>query len=233
VFRYAIATGRAERDVAADLAGAIPPAISRHHGAITDEAGVGKLLHVLDKPAGRFPICCGLRLAPFVFVRSIELAWAEWTEFDFAAQEWRIPAARMKMRQLHIVPLSRQAQSILFELREVTGDGRYLFPGQRNQKIKESPISADSFVMGLRRLGYTPEQMTFHGFRSMASTLLNELGYNYDWIERQLAHCERDGVRAAYNYAQYMPERRKMMDEWASYLDSLKEKFRQTITVSE
>ena len=227
IFRYAIATGRAERDVAADLQGAIAPAIERHYASITDAAGVGRLLLALEKPNGRFPVSCALRLAPMFFVRAIELAEAEWTEFDLEAGEWRIPAARMKMRQTHIVPLAPQAQSILRELHNVTGGGRFLFPGQRDQKKRETPIDKATLVLAIRRLGYTSEQMTFHGFRSMASTLLNELGYNRDWIERQLAHCERDGVRAAYNYAQYLPERRKMMTEWADYLTALKEKARQ------
>ena len=224
IFRYAIVTGRAERDVAADLQGAIAPAIERHYASITDVAGVGKLLLDLEKPVGRFPVSCALRLAPMLFARASELAGAEWTEFDLEAGEWRIPAARMKMRQTHIVPLAPQALSILRKLHSVTGEGRFLFPGQRDQKKRETHIDSSTLVLGLRRLGYTSEQMTFHGFRSIASTFLNELGYNRDWIERQLAHCERDGVRAAYNYAQYLPERRKMMNEWAIYLDSLRER---------
>ncbi len=166
---------------------------------------------------------CALRLAPFVFVRASEMSNAEWAEFDFEKAEWRIPAERMKMKQVHIVPLAKQAMDILRDLHAVTGEGRYLFPGQRNQKIKATPIASTSLVLALRTLGYTTETMTFHGFRAMASTLLNELGYNFDWIERQLAHCERNGVRSAYNYAQYLPERRQMMEEWANYLMILKQ----------
>lgn len=164
---------------------------------------------------------CALRLAPLVFVRAGELAGAEWSEIDFEKAEWRIPAARMKMRQVHIVPLSSQALAVLRELHEFSGSGRYVFPSW--SKI-EPHMHKGTLVVALRRMGYTREQMTFHGFRSMASTLLNEQGYNRDWIERQLAHSERNGVRAAYNYAEYLPERRRMMQEYADYLTELKAK---------
>ena len=157
-------------------------------------------------------------------MRSGELARAEWSEFDFEAAEWRIPATKMKMKQLHIVPLSRQVLDMLDELRSFSGHGQFLFPGRTKGKAF---MNSDILVTALRRLGYSKEEMTFHGFRSMASTLLNEQGYNRDWIERQLAHSERNGVRAAYNYAEYLPERRKMMQKWADYLSELKKKSQQ------
>lgn len=223
IFRYAIATGRAERDVAADLRGALAPEPKNHFATITDPKGVGKLLNTLDNYIGTYAVGCALRLGPLLFVRARELAWAEWSEFDLDGAEWRIPAARMKMKQVHIVPLSRQAVAILRELHAFSGKGRFLFPGQNE---KEPRINSCTLVLGLHRMGYGKGTMTFHGFRSMASTLLNERGYNRDWIERQLAHCERNGVRAAYNYAEYLPERRKMMQDWADILDELREKER-------
>lgn len=219
IFRYAIATGRAERDPASDLRGALAPVISKNFATITDTRGVGALLRSLHGYEGYFPVCCALRMAPYVFVRPGELRQAEWAEFDLENAEWRIPAARMKMRELHIVPLARQVVAVLRELQPYTGHLRYLFPSVRTAT---RPISDVTLLAGLRRLGYTRDAMCVHGFRSMASTLLNELGYNRDWIERQLAHGERNDVRAAYNYAEYLPERRKMMQEWADYLDRLR-----------
>ena len=220
VFRYAIATGRAERDVAADLQGALAsrPA-SQHFASLTDPEAIGRLLCALDTYPGTYQARSALKLAPFLFVRSGELARAEWSEFDLEAAEWRIPASKMKMKQLHIVPLSRQALEILNDLHTFSGHGQYLFPGRTKGKAF---MNSDILVTALRRLGYSKEEMTFHGFRSMASTLLNEKGYNRDWIERQLAHSESNGVRAAYNYAEYLPERRKMMQDWADYLFCLK-----------
>lgn len=227
VFRYAIATGRAERDVAADLRGAITPMrTTKHFASVTDSKTVGTLLNDLEKHKGSFEVLCALRLAPLVFVRAKELAGAEWSHFDLEAAEWRIPAEIMKMRQMHIVPLSRQAVAILRELHALTGHGRYLFPSgrHRSKANPHAPMKSITFVAALRRLGYSKDEMTFHGFRSMASTILHERGYNRDWIERQLAHAERNGVRASYNHAEYLPERRKMMQDWADYLTGLKEK---------
>lgn len=154
-----------------------------------------------------------------VFVRPTELRAAEWSEFDFETNEWRIPATRMKMKQMHIVPLSRQAVKILKELQEFSGSGKLLFPSIRTAT---RPLSDATVLNAIRRMGYSKDEMSTHGFRSLASTLLNELGYNRDWIERQLAHGERNDVRAAYNYAEYLPQRTKMMQEWADYLDKLK-----------
>jgi len=158
-------------------------------------------------------------MAPYVFVRPGELRRAEWSEFNMEDAEWRIPASRMKMKEKHIVPLSRQVVSILEDLHQYTGHTRYLFPSMR---ANSAPISDVTLLAALRRMGYDKDTMTVHGFRSMASTLLNEQGYNRDWIERQLAHGERNTVRASYNFAQYLPERRKMMQEWSDYLDGLR-----------
>ena len=220
IFRYAIATGRAERDVAADLRGALTRAPETHFATITDPKDIGKVLRDIDTYNGLVSVRYVLKLIPYFFVRSSELTKAEWAEFDLDKAEWRIPAERMKMRQMHIVPIARQPLAILRELHAFSGQGRYLFPG----KGKLAPtVDGKSLIWALRRkMGYSKDTMTIHGFRSMASTLLNELGYNRDWIERQLAHGERNDVRAAYNYAEYLPERRKMMQEWADYLDRLR-----------
>ncbi len=219
VFRYAVATGRALRDPSGDLRGAIPPAVERHHPTITEPKRVGELLRAIAGYSGSYITRYALQLAPLVFVRPGELRKAEWSEFDLDKAEWRIPAHKMKMKAVHIVPLSIQALAILAELHALTGDGKYVFPGARtnDRHMSENTVNA-----GLRRLGYAVGDMTGHGFRSMASTLLNEQGWNRDAIERQLAHAERDDIRAAYNYAEHLPERRKMMQAWADYLDKLK-----------
>jgi len=161
---------------------------------------------------------CALRLAALVFVRPGELRKAEWAEFDLDKTEWRIPGPRMKMREVHIVPLATQAVATLTDLHARTGHGRYVFPGARTNG---RPMSENTVNAALRRLGYAKDQMTGHGFRSMASTILNEQRWSSDAIERQLAHGERNNVRAAYNFAEYLPERRRMMQAWADYLDSL------------
>lgn len=219
VFRYAIATGQADRDIAADLRGSLPPAREKHHASITDPKGVAQLLRAIDGYQGSMVACCALRLAPLVFVRPGELRHAEWSEIDLDKAEWRIPAEKMKMREQHIVPLSRQAVAILRELHPLTGAGRYVFPSIRTSA---RPMSENTVLAALRRMGYTKDEMTGHGFRSMASTLLNEQGWNRDAIERQLAHGERNAVRAAYNFAEHLPERRRMMQAWADYLDKIK-----------
>ena len=220
VFRYAIATGRAERDVAADLLGALMPHKDGHFATITDPKAFGKLLYDIEVyNRSGILVHSALKLMPYVFVRSNELLRAEWTEFNFGEAEWRIPASRMKMRRMHIVPLARQSMAILRVLREFSGNGQYLFPC----KWKTSPfIHNRSLIFTLRAIGYDKTQMSIHGFRAAAATILNEQGYNRDWIERQLAHAERNSIRAAYNYAEYLPERRKMMQKWADYLSKLK-----------
>ena len=219
IFHYAIATGRAERNPATDIRGALPPVQQTHHAAIIDPKAVGELLRAIDGYRGTPEVRAALRLAPLVFVRPGELRKAEWAEIDLGAAEWRIPASKMNMRELHIVPLSRQAVEVLRELYPLTGSRQYVFPGARTPA---RPMSENSVNAALRRMGYTKDEMTGHGFRSLASTLLNEQGWHRDAIERQLAHGERDAVRAAYNYAEHLPERRKMMQAWADYLDGLK-----------
>jgi len=219
VFRYAIATGRAGRDISADLKGALAPKASQSYAAITEPIKVGQLLRAIEGYDGQPTTHAALRLAPYVFVRPGELRAAEWKEFDLETAEWRIPAERMKMGEQHIVPLSRQVVAILEDLRPVTGEGRFVFPAIGPQ-IR--PMSENTLGAALRRLGYTSEEMTAHGFRSLASTLLNEQGWHPDLIELQLAHKERNKVRAAYNRAQRLAERRRMMQSWADYLDALR-----------
>lgn len=227
VFRYAVATGRAERDPTGDLRGALPPPKEKHHASIIEPKRIGDLLRTIDAYEGFFPTKCALRLAPLVFVRPGELRRAQWQEIDLEKAEWRIPAERMKMREQHIVPLSRQAVEILRDLEPLTSRGipakpeapRYVFPGARS---RERPMSENAVLAALRRMGYAKDEMTGHGFRSMASTLLHEQGWNHQVIERQLAHAERNAVSAAYNFAEHLPERRRMMQAWADYLDALK-----------
>ncbi len=223
VFRYAIATGRAERDPSADLRGALTSPKVNHRAAIVDPVGIGALLRAIDGYDGLPITKAALRLAPLVFVRPGELRHSEWAEFDLAAAEWRIPPAKMKMHRAHRVPLSRQALDVLRDLQPISGGGRFLFPSVRSTV---RPMSENTLNAALRRLGYSTDEMTAHGFRAMASTRLNEMsGWNPDAIERQLAHQEQDDVRRAYVHAaEYWPERVKMMQAWADYLDELRER---------
>nr|VFJ42645.1 MAG: Integrase [Candidatus Kentron sp. FM]VFJ43381.1 MAG: Integrase [Candidatus Kentron sp. FM]VFK05523.1 MAG: Integrase [Candidatus Kentron sp. FM] len=218
VFRYAIATGRAERDSAVDLRGALPPAKGKHFAAVTEPALVGGLLRAIDGYHGTFPVCCALRFAPLVFVRPGELCKAQWVDIDLDASEWRYTVT--KTDTPHIVPLSRQAVEILTELQPLTGEGRYVFQDERNRK---QPMSDTTLPTALRRMGIGKEEMTVHGFRAMARTLLDEvLGFRPDYIEHQLAHAVRDPNGRAYNRTRYLPERREMMQAWADYLDTLR-----------
>lgn len=219
IYRYAVATGRAERDISSDLRGALPPSTPQHHASVTDPEGVAALLRAIDGYRGSNVTRYALQLAPLVFVRPGELRKAEWSEIDLEAGEWRIPAERMKMKTKHIVPLSSQAVAILRALQPLTGKGQYVFPGARS---RERCMSENTVNGALRRLGWSGSEMTGHGFRSMASTMLNEQGWNRDAIERQLAHTERNSIRAAYNYAEHLPERRRMMQAWSDYLHTLK-----------
>ena len=219
VMRYAIATGRAERDITADLRGALAPVPTKNRAALTDPARVGELLRAIDGYQGEPATAAALKLAPLTFVRPGELRGAEWREFDLDAGEWRIPGERMKMGEAHIVPLSRQAIEILSGLRSISHNTKFLFPSLRT---RDRPMSENTLNAALRRLGYTSDEMTAHGFRALASTLLNEQGFPPDVIELQLAHAERNKVRAAYNRATRLPERRKMMQAWADYLDGLR-----------
>lgn len=219
VLRYAIATGRAQHDVTADLRGALTQVKTQHFAAITDPKRVGELLRAIAGYTGQPSTAYALKLAPYLFVRPGELRFAEWQEFNFDAAEWRIPAEKMKMDEYHLVPLSRQAIAILEELQTVTGRGKFLFPSLRT---KDRPISDATLNAALRRLGYSGDEQTAHGFRTIADTLLNEMGFPPDVIELQLAHKERNKVRAAYNRAQRLDERRKMMQAWADHLDGLR-----------
>lgn len=220
IFRYAIATGRAERDPTPDLRGALPAVKQTHHAAITDPKAIGELLRAIDGYQGYFVTKCALRLAPLVFVRPGELRKAEWVEIDLDKGEWNIPAARMKMREPHLVPLSTQAVEILQELHALTSHGRYVFPGARTNG---RPMSDNAVLAALRRMGFAKDEMSGHGFRAMARTILDEvLGVRPDFIEHQLAHAVRDPNGRAYNRTAHLIERRKMMQQWADYLDKLK-----------
>ena len=224
IMRYAVANGWASSDPCRDLRGALAPVMTNHHPAIIDPLAIGKLLLDIDNYQGTGVVMCALRLAPLVFVRPSELRRAEWREFNFAEKEWRIPAARMKMKDPHIVPLCRQAMIILTELRAMTGEQKFVFPSMRTRARN---MSSGTILAALRQMGYSNDEMTGHGFRTMASTMLNEHGKNADHIERQLAHSPRNQVRAAYNRAQYLEERREMMQWWGDYLDELRAKRRE------
>ncbi|HEY2344900.1 MAG TPA: integrase arm-type DNA-binding domain-containing protein [Xanthomonadaceae bacterium] len=220
VFRYAIATARAERNPAADLRGALPPVKPTSHAAITDPTHLGGLLRAIDGYEGMFVTKSALRLAPMLFVRPGELRAAEWVEMDLDEAQWNIPPVRMKSGVAHLVPLPAQAVAILKELQALTGRGRYVFPGGRSSK---RPMSNNAVNGALRRLGFDKDTMTGHGFRASARTILDEvLQVRPDFIEHQLAHAVRDPNGRAYNRTAFLPERRAMMQQWADYLDSLK-----------
>ncbi|ESQ84959.1 tyrosine-type recombinase/integrase [Asticcacaulis benevestitus] len=223
VFRYAIITGRARHNPAADLGEALISPKVTHHAAIIEPKAVGALLRAIDGYEGNTTTKLALRLAPHVFVRPGELRHAEWSEIDFDAAVWRIPPAKMKMRQEHAVPLSRQAIAILKEGEAVRGHSKYVFPALRTWL---RPMSENTLNAALRRLGYSSDEMTSHGFRSTASTLLNESGkWAPDAIERALAHKDGDNVRAAYHRGTHWDERVKMAQWWSDYLDELRHKF--------
>lgn len=219
IFRYAIATGRAERDPSADLRGALAPWKSLHYASITEPAKVGELLRAMDKLPAGIIVKSALRLAPLLFVRPGELRAMEWAELDLDAAQWNIPAERMKMREPHLVPLCTQAVAILRDLQAVTGRGRHVFPGRTDRTI----MSNNAVRLALRRMGYSKDEMSGHGFRAMARTILDEvLHVRPDFIEHQLAHAVRDPNGRAYNRTAHLPERRAMMQQWADYLDTLK-----------
>src|SRR5699024_5553748 len=213
-----IASGRAEMNPAANLSKALKPVRSKRMATITTPAKIGALLRSIDAYEGSYITRCALLLAPLTFVRPGILRAAEWVEVDLDAAEWHIPAKRMKMKRPHIVPLSRQAYDVLLALHPLTGNGRYLFPSVRS---RERCMSNNTVNAALRRMGYTKEEITGHGFRHMASTLLNEANWNKDAIERQLAHKDPT-MRGVYNAAEYLPERTQMMQWWADYLDDLR-----------
>jgi integrase len=217
VFRYAVATGRAETDPAAPLRGTFKAHKSRKFAALTRPAAFGELVAQIRSYDGSAVTRYALLLMTYTFTRTGELRLAEWSELDLGSATWNIPAERMKMGEPHVVPLSRQAMNILTELRNLTGTCRWVFP---NERRSQKPMSENTMLYALYRLGYH-SRATGHGFRSSASTLLNELGFNPDVIERQLAHQERNKVRAAYHRAEYAEERRRMMQHWADYVDEL------------
>jgi integrase len=231
IFRYAVATHRATHDPSAALKGALATVKHKSFASITEPTTVGELLRAIRGYGGSDVVRLALQLLPLVFVRPGELRGAQWSEFAFdladppkgekpkhPEPQWRIPAERMKMREQHIVPLSTQAVAILRELHAITGPDGYLFPSVRS---KRQSISENTINAALRSAGYTKDQMTGHGFRHMASTLLHEKGYKSELIERQLSHGDRNAMRAAYNFAEYLPERRRMMQDWSDYLDGL------------
>jgi len=220
VFRYAVATGRARTDPSVVLRGALPPVKGGHFAALTDPKKVGPLLRVLDGYEGSLIVRCALRLAPLVFVRPGELRRAVWSDIDLEAAEWRFTVSKTDTQ--HLVPLSRQAVEILSELYPLTGQGGYVFPSGRTPK-GDRPMSENAVLAALRRMGIGKEEMSGHGFRAMARTLLDEvLGFRPDYIEHQLAHVVRDPLGRAYNRTAHLPQRRKMMQVWANYLDELK-----------
>lgn len=221
VFRYAVATGRAERDPSADLRGALKSPTKTHFAAITNPKEVGPLMMAIHSYQGTPAVMAALKLAPLMFCRPGELRQLEWQEVNFEAKQIELPASKMKMKDPHIIPLSTQALAILEEIHLHTGNGRFVFPSARGGN---RPMSDAALLVALRTLGYTNEQMTPHGFRAMARTLLDEvLNFPVDWIEHQLAHAVKDANGRAYNRTKHLDQRRRMMQTWADYLDGLRE----------
>jgi integrase len=219
VFRFAVVTGRAERDPSGDLKGALKDPKKKHLAAITDPAQVGPLMQAIDGYTGTPAVRAALQLSPLVFQRPGEIRRMEWSEIDLEAKRWEIPAERMKMRQPHIVPLSTQALNILREIYPLTGRGKYVFPSARGAS---RCLSENGVRTALRALGYDNDTMTPHGFRAMARTLLDEvLEFRVDWIEHQLAHAVKDPNGRAYNRTAHLEGRAKMMQDWADYLEDL------------
>lgn len=228
VFRYAIATGRADRDPSQDLRGALTTASVRHRAAVTDPAKFGAMLRAIDGYSGSFITACALKLSALLFVRPLELRTMQWPQLELEGDTpaWRYFVSKTKVH--HVVPLSRQAVEILLELMPLTAGGlelrpdapRYVFPSVRSRL---RPMSENTVNLALRNMGFGQDEATAHGFRATASTLLHEMGWSSDVIEKQLAHAERNKVKAAYNRAEYLPERRRMMQSWSDYLDALRE----------
>lgn len=218
VFRYAVATGRALRDPSADLRGALPPTKGEHFAAVTEPTEVARLLRTLDGYQGTFTVICALRLAPLVFVRPGELRTAKWADINLDAGEWRYTVS--KTGTPHIVPLATQAIAILRELQALTGTGRYVFPSARSN---ERPMSDNAILAAMRRMGIGKDEMSGHGFRAMARTIMDEvLGVRPELIEHQLAHAVKDPNGRSYNRTHHLPERKIMMQKWADYLETLK-----------
>ena len=230
IMRYAVITGRAEHNPAADLRGALAPYIKKHRPALTTPERVGRLMYAIYHYTGSMVIKSALKIMALTFCRTGEIRFARWNEFDFENKIWRIPGERMKMRKDHLVPLSRQTINVLEQLREYSGDGVFVFPSYYDES---KPFGKSVLLKAIMNMGFEKGEMCPHGFRSMASTLLNELGYNRDWIERQLAHVPHEQVRGIYNRAEYLAERTRMLQEWADYLDELREKAKEEIRAEE
>jgi integrase len=224
VFRYAIATGRAERDPSADLKGALANPVKGHFSAITTPKEAGKLMLAIESFQGTPVVKAALQLAPLFFVRPGELRHMEWSEINFDDQQWEIPASKMKMKEPHIVPLCRQAVNVITELQPLTSNSRYVLP---NARSNSRALSENGVRTALRTMGYDNDTMTSHGFRAMARTILDEvLEYPIEWIEQQLAHAVKDANGRSYNRTKHLTQRRKMLQHWADYLDNLKEEAR-------
>lgn len=225
IFRYAVAMQLVPSDPCRDLSGALAPRVKSHFAALTTGGDAGELMRRIDNYQGTAVVRAALVFSALTFCRPGPIRHAEWSEIDFSGRQWIVPAVKMKLtkemklrKEPHIVPLATQAMELLSKMQHFTGRGQYIFPNPRN---KDLPMSENAVNMALKRMGYE-DLMTAHGFRSMASTLLNEAGYRLDVIEAQLAHTSADKIRAIYNRAQYMEERRKLMQDWANMLDSLK-----------
>jgi integrase len=220
VFRYAVSKGVTDFDITPSLKGALSPVTNGHFSSMTDSQQVGQLLRAIDSYSGSFVVKFALQLAPLVFVRPSELRQAEWEHINLEAKEWRYLVTKTNTQ--HIVPLSSQAVEILTNIKPLTGKGRFVFPSERTPNGSRA-ISDVALLAALRRMGFTKDEMTVHGFRAMARTILDEvLGFRTDFIEHQLAHAVRDPNGRAYNRTAHLEERRKMMQAWADYLDSLK-----------
>lgn len=226
IFRYAVSIGLMEHNPIPDLYGAMTPHVKKPHPTITDPGKVGELMLRIDDYHGVAAVRGALQLMALTFCRSWEIRNAEWSEFDFEDRLWRIPASKMKMRREHLVPLSPQAIAVLNEMKMFSDHASHVFLNQRDHS---KPIGVYSLINAIRIMGYAKDEFTPHGFRSMASTLLNEQGYHPDAIERQLAHVPHERIRGIYNRAEYLPERRKMMDDWANYLDNLRERAKMNV----
>lgn len=220
IFRYAVATGRAERDPSGDLRGALTSVKKKHFASVTEPEKVAEVLRMLDGYHGTLAVRCALRLAPLVFVRPGELRHAKWDDIDLGQAEWRYTVTKTDTQ--HIVPLSTQAVGILEELKPLTGGGIYVFPSARSPK-GDRPMSDNAILSAMRRMDISKEEMSGHGFRAMARTILDEvLGFRPDYIEHQLAHAVRDPNGRAYNRTAHLPERKRMMQAWANYLEEIK-----------
>jgi integrase len=224
VFRYGIAIGEAEHDVAASLKGALTPAdSSRHRASLTRPEDIAGLLRAIDDYQGTFVVKNLLWLSAYTLLRPGEARRLEWAEVDFESREITIPEEKMKKRRPHIVPISIQVAKLLQRMKPLTGRGKYVFPSILSI-TGDAPISTVTVLAAIRRMGFGKDEMTPHGFRAMGSTVLNNHGFNRDHIEIQLAHAPKNAVRDAYNLAEYMPQRREMMQWYADYLDGLLEK---------